>query len=346
MAFKPKDAPNVIRGAKPDTFDAAAEATMADQTRLEADPRYQDEMAARAERQERAAYERHLANQPSLSPEDSATRRRLGMILGDLIDMSESTNDPQFVDAKRKYENMRRPTPGVDSTRNRDNPQVDKFSPTRDSPFWDSLEAAEVYNDVGPGCVVVSKRNPEQYQDQFDEVRQTLNAFPEARIVTRKSDGKTHEHAGNVFVSLPAVYRDVYESIQAENRQGWEQELAEESQHGSISSNDPNYNESAAKNLAARKARVRSREMGVGSRHNSQTAGMSLKNFRAITPGESIRAMEMEARQGNRHESYEEMNERQAASRSGKKKTFGSLRGDPKYDRWERSGDKARAAAK
>lgn len=312
----------------------AREAYEEDKASRENDSRLQD-MKAHAEAM---AEERRRERQEteSLSTEDIELKRNLEEVIKR---RPTDSSDPRFADIRKKYANARRMTPGIGGTRDRIDPQIDKFCPTDTTHRWDSDEAAKLFH-VGPGCHVINVHDPAVYGDIRNSLDRILYTIPDAKVVTRKSDGKPYKVDDVMFVSIPDVYREAYESVENEDADAWEQSIAEASQHGSITESDPDIQ--AKQRAIAAAARARSAAMHVNSKNNSPTAGMTIIDFHMTISDDDLVAMESRARSGNRHMSMEEMQE---ASKAGDKrsKTFGGLTG--KMDQWERSGDKAKAGA-
>ena len=273
-----------------------------------------------------------------MTPEDSALRRRLE----DRAIQEEGTDfgkHEQNADLMARYRNARKPTPGVNSTRERLDPSIDKYSPTRTTNKWDSEEAARRYHNVGPGRHVVWKHRPEIYKDEFDEVADVLDQFPDAKIVTRKDNGKPLHSRDLVAVSIPKKFENARQEAEREEHDEWEEMIRQGTQHGSVTKNSPNLID--LERQAAENARIRSQRLGVGYDGNSPTAGTPLAVAERMISLQDKLAMEARARSGNRHHSYEEIEERNKAASRGRQ-TFGGLTGQA--DKWERSSDKQRAA--
>jgi hypothetical protein len=244
--------------------------------------------------------------------------------------------------------NARRALGSVDSVRERRPPGVDKFSPTPQTMDWESPEAAGFWNDVGPGCHVVFKRDPEQYPQEPDEIAELMYRIPEAQIVTRKKDGKPLTSWDLIGVSVPIKYKHLLTVDEADRYMKWEASVDQDSGNSNkgVRARDPEFQMKAQ--AAAAEAERRSRDLRVGKHGNtvSETADMDIELARRVMGLERTRAIEAQERRGGRHITRTEEEARradQARARERGSTAFGGLRGTPEYDRWQRSGDRERA---
>ena len=284
------------------------------------------------------------ASQPSLSAEDAAIKRRLA----DNEIQREGTEFGEYeanASLEDRYRNKRRMIPGVDGSRELMDPAVDKYSPCRTTSDWESEEAVKRFNHVGPGRMVIHVPRPELYKEiTGDRVDEICYDIPDAHVVTRKSDGKPLYSRDAVFISIPKIYGDVHSRVGREERLAWDAEIKAGTQHGSIIPRTaPPELVAEAKQVISEAARQRSEALGIGSQYHSPTGGMDLMVAERMFTTQEIQNMEANARAGGRHRSSDEIREINAAASKGKK-TFGGLQGNPKYNKFEASKDRAAAA--
>lgn len=282
---------------------------------------------------------------PPLSAEDAARAKRLESMAREMPRSNTEVGLKMTgVTFQEIRENARQQLGGVESVREKANPKIDKYSPTSHEDSWQSPDAAALFDNVGENRTVVWPRRDGEYEGDRETVSELMQRIPEARIVTRKSDGEPVVSWDVQAVSIPASYH--YRRIleEADRYEEWADGIDQQTQHGSITKKHRDRFEDG-KERAAMAAEARSASMGVGQRGISETAGVPYMQALRLIPEEERLQTEARERAGGRHQALDERQaERIDQARAAQKGTqqFGGLAGNPRYNRWETSKDRQR----
>lgn len=283
-----------------------------------------------------------MPTEDQLTAEEQAATKRLGQIAQEMprsnTPMGEQMTGVSYKDIA---ENARRQLGTNESVRKRTDPKVDKYSPTTETSDWESPEAVAMYNDVGPGRSVSWVRIPGTYAGDRDEIEDLFYRVPDAKVVTRKSDGAEVKSWDTVAVSIPKKFDHMRTLDEVERYESWEQSIEQETIHGSVTKKHPEFED--RRRIAADAAQRRSRDMGIGVQGISETALVPYETALRLIPREERLATEERERRGGRHQmlSNEDQAQKIDDARRGSRSTFGGLTGAA--DKWERSKDKQTA---